>query len=148
LSDHSRQSRLDAIAGDGLKLGGRLALGLLAAPLLGLALLATRTGRQSSPAAAADAPPGTSEAPATHQVAGAPAGDPDRLPDGPMRSEVEDALRRLTDATIPNRVRPERKKAGPKEAAGRVAPATAKPPAKPRRAGTKDGPERLPLAPS
>jgi hypothetical protein len=45
VKERSRPPGLDQIAGDGVRLGSRLALGLFAIPLLGLALLTKGTPR-------------------------------------------------------------------------------------------------------
>jgi hypothetical protein len=146
LKDPSRPRRLEEIAGDGVKLGGRLALGLLAAPLLGLALLATRTSKPGQAEVAETQPPVEPE-PAVfpEQKADDPATVPDQIPGGPVRADIEDALRKLTEATIPTRAG----KASRRKAPSSPAPSSeARPGKEPRRARPKGAADRVPVPPS
>ena len=146
MKDLPRQRRIDVIAGDGVKLGGRLVLGLLAAPLLGLALLSTRTARQASRSVEhPELPPkGSVEVSPIEAATGDPE-VPQHIPDGPIRADIEDALRKLTEATIPNRARPasqkQRTAKSAKHAAGSESPARNDRRSRPKRA---DPPPALP----
>ena len=148
MKDSSRPRRLDEIAGDGMKLGGRLALGLLAAPLLGLALLATRTGRSSGPSVAeTDSPVEPTSPPASAEGATEITEVPASIPGGPARAEIEDALRKLAEATIPNGARSS-KDARRKRAAAGGSLAEAQSGQKSRRVRPKDAADCVPVPPS
>jgi hypothetical protein len=146
LKDPYRPRRLEEIAGDGVKLGGRLALGLLAAPLLGLALLATRTGKPAEPEVAETQKPVEPEPAALpEQTADDLTPVPDQIPGGPVRADIEDALRKLTEATIPTRAG----KASRRKASSSPAPSgEAQSVKETRRARPKGAADRPPVPPS
>ena len=137
MKERSRPPGLDQIAGDGVRLGSRLALGLFAIPLLGLALLTKGTPRGAAKADSAPADP----LPSGDQVAApdqtAESGGPTE-PGGPERAEIEQALRNLADATMPKRSRASGGTApnGPRADAPKAA-APAKADKRSRRAGSK-----------
>ena len=135
MTDKTRPPGLGIVTEEGLKLGARLAVGLLAVPLMGLSLFAQRKLPSAAdpvpaPAATAESGPGP-EADATTGTA------PASPSDGPAQAEVETALRKLTDATFA--------KAG-------AAKKAAKPPSsklpKSGRGKTKRPPAADPLSPS
>ena len=148
MKDSSRPRRLDEIAGDGVRLGGRLALGLLAAPLLGLALLATRTGRAGGSAVAetnTSVEPPFSPIPADGATVREDV--PHTIPGGPARAEIEDALKKLAEATIPNGARSGKDSRRRRATAGGPL-AEAQPRQKSRRVRPKGAADRVPVPPS
>ena len=103
MKERSRPPGLDQIAGDGVRLGGWLALGLFAIPLLGLALLTKGSRGTANAESGPSLTPGADEQPAGPDPTAEPNGPTE--PGGPERAEIEQALRNLAHATMPKRSR-------------------------------------------
>ncbi|NNM71482.1 hypothetical protein [Enterovirga aerilata] len=123
MSERSRPPGLDKLAKDGLKLAGRLAIGLASLPLIGLALAgsAGRERRRGSGEAPGPEAPRPDPGPPLEEAAGQPG-----------RAEIETALEKLAEASIARggpaqaKVR-SRARVKPRKSSPRRAPATPRP---------------------
>jgi hypothetical protein len=154
VTESTRPPGLDTVAEEGLKLGARLAVGLLAVPLMGLSLLARGSARAEPPPpqpAAADPVSDTPPASDPADAAPIPEASPDTAPEGaapngaapaggPAQAEVALALRKLADATLAKPAHAARKKKRADETSGPSPAPAAR--AKGRRAGAAETPPR------
>ncbi len=112
MTEKARPPGLDQIAREGVRLATRLAVGLTALPLLGLALLSARRDAPLAEASGGEDAGAGDRAEIPREKPLSPAGT---NPDTDVPPEVEAALKKLAEATVARPARP-KKKSRPKGA--------------------------------